>query len=583
MARPSPKTTRKNAGQFSDLVSKKIEDLRPRLLDLTARNPLIAMSFQARSTSHVRVVDEIPEALFFRLINGDRSHFSPLPPFEEDSKDEQAPAFVEAYALAYRRDEVFTDQLAKLDPDDPSYVDVVRRLERELKDRLRAELKMPPRITRKDESVVQHAKNNGIAPSYDLPSPEGRHEDGRHDDDKIQTLLLPPDLERKLNGIISKARTVEQETGISVLRSAIGFLEWKDPARADDRTYLSPLILLPVTIGFRRTSEGPIYSVESAGEDAELNLALKEKLRREFAIELPEYDGGSVEGYFETIEATTHRKLPWRVRRQMVFGVFPAARMSMYADLDTSDTDFASNSTVEDILVGSDRPADGSLAEEYDTDDPVNEAKVPFTVKKADSSQFSVLVDLANGRNLAVEGPPGTGKSDTIVNAIAAAIGAGKKVLFVAEKSAALEVVRNRIQEVGLGEFVLPLLAGRSSREEFMSSVRDRLDLRAQPPRNLQDQVDRFSTARNRLAEYVGGTSERMERHRRYGSHLARQRDGDRPSTGFHRQSSGSRPPPARHGHVHFDGQGSCRRCHEAGEASRGRRTLSVLLARRAR
>ncbi|MER8683958.1 DUF4011 domain-containing protein [Mesorhizobium sp. M1405] len=503
MAHSSKNAIRKIPGQFAELVARKIEELRPRLLDLTPRNPLISMSFHARSTSHVRVVDELPEALYFRLTNGEKMVFSPLPPFDEDSKDEQTPSFVEAYTIAYRRDEAFTDSMAKLDPEDPGYVDDVRRLERELKDRLRSQLGMPIRITRKEESVVQHAKNNGISASYDLPAPQERHDDGRHEDDHIQTLLLPPDLERKLNGIISKARTVEQETGISVLRTAIGFLEWKDPARADGRTFLSPLILLPVKITLKRTPHGPVYWVEGTGDEADLNLALKEKLSREFAIELPDYDGGSVEDYFEVLGQTEHRKLPWRVRRQVVFGVFPAARMSMYADLDTSETDFAENDTLENILVGSDRPADGALAEEYEVDDRDVEASVRYVVKKADSSQFSVLVDLAKGKNLAVEGPPGTGKSDTIVNAIAAALGAGKRVLFVAEKSAALEVVKNRLDEVGLGEFILPLLAGRSSREEFMDSIRDRLDLRAQRPRELEQQLDRFSEARDSLSEYV--------------------------------------------------------------------------------
>ncbi len=84
------------------------------------------------------------------------------------------------------------------------------------------------------------------------------------------------------------------------------------------------------------------------------------------------------------------------------------------------------------------------------------------------SSQFSTLVDIADGKNLAVEGPPGTGKSQTIVNAIAAAILEGKRVLFVAEKMAALEVVKSRLEAIGLGEFILPLQAERSTREQVI-------------------------------------------------------------------------------------------------------------------
>lgn len=503
MHRPS-KSSRKEAGKFAELVAAKIENLRPRLLDLGSRNPLIAMSFHARSTSHVRVVDEIPDSIYFGLKGGDRFTFAALPAFTEDNRDELSERFLEAYNLACRRDEQFLDETSKLDPEDVGYGDTVRSLERELKDRLREELGLPKRITRKDESITQHAKNNGIAPSYDLPGPDDANPDGRHEDGRIQTLLLPNDLERKLNGIISKAKIVQQETGIGVLRVAMGLLEWKDPARSDDKLYLSPLIMMPVQITSRRSPEGPIFTVESIGEDAEVNLALKEKFRREFAIELPDYDGGSIEDYLEAISTAKHKKLAWRVRRQMVFGVFPAARMSMYVDLDTAETDFAENKTLEDILVGSETPADGGLADEYDVDDPVNEAKVNFTVKKADASQFSVLVDLANGKNVAVEGPPGTGKSDTIVNAIASAIGAGKKVLFVAEKAAALEVVRTRLEEIRLGEFVLPLLAGKASRSDFMASVNARLGLREPPPRNLPAELERFTRARDGLASYVG-------------------------------------------------------------------------------
>lgn len=86
---------------FVELVAQKINDLRPRLLDLTSRNPLISLGFNARSASHVRVVDELPDELYFKLSTGGQMEFAPLPPIDEDTKDEQSPRFVEAYMLAY--------------------------------------------------------------------------------------------------------------------------------------------------------------------------------------------------------------------------------------------------------------------------------------------------------------------------------------------------------------------------------------------------------------------------------------------------------------------------------------------------
>lgn len=488
---------------FSKLVASKIEDIRPRLLDLTSKNPLVNMSFDGRSASQIRVVDELPDLVFYSINNDGSLKFKPLPSLDEDNKDELSPHFVEAVSIALRTDEEYLAETKELDVEALDYPDRLRKAERALRDRVRDHLKMPKRVTRKDESLAQHAKNNGINPSFELPLPNADVEDDRYEDSHIQTLLLAPDLERKLNGLMTKARTAQQETGLNLLRGAFGFLEWKDPARADDRVYLSPIVLAPVVVERKKTPGGPVFSVEGTGEEAETNLVLREKFKREFNIELPLFEGGSLEEYFDEIAQIKHAKLPWQVRRRITFSVFPAARMAMYEDLDSTASDFSRNPIVESLLVGSETSEAGAVADEYEVDAPDVEAEVPHLVKKADASQFSVLVDVARGRNLAVEGPPGTGKSDTIVNAIATALAKGKKVLFVAEKSAALEVVQNRLEAVGLGEFVLPLLAGRSSKDEFMRSVRDRIGLREHLPKELKESRDRFVAVRESLSRYV--------------------------------------------------------------------------------
>ncbi len=495
------------AQDFSQLVRSKIEEIRPRLLDLSAKNPLVSLSFGSRSAGYVRVVDELPDRLFYSLLNDVSLDFRALPPLEDGPPDEQGASFLEEFAIGLVTDPIYLEQHSKLNADAVDYPDLARTLERELKDRIREKLGMPKRITRKDEPLTQHARNHGIDPGFDLPEPS-ENIDSKHNDDLIQTLLLGPDLERKLNGLMAKGKTWQQETGLNLLRGAFGFLEWKDPKRGDNRVYYSPLVLLPTSMSRQKTSAGPVFTVEGAGEEAETNLVLREKLRREFDIELPVFGGGSLEAYFEEVSAVEQTKVSWRVRRWIVFGVFPAARMAMYEDLDTAISDFSENSVIENLLVGSEVGQAGAIANEYEVDAPDVEAHVPHLVKKADASQFSVLVDLVKGKNIAVEGPPGTGKSDTIVNSIAAALAKGKKVLFVAEKSAALKVVHSRLEEVGLGEFVLPLLAGKGSREEFMDSLRARLDAVEPSPRYMQQERERFAAARDRLARYVSILSE---------------------------------------------------------------------------
>jgi transcription elongation GreA/GreB family factor len=501
MTKPSNSSSRSE--KFGKQVRATIEQLRLSLLDLTARNPLISMQFANRSNSHVRVVDELPDKIFFKLSNRQMMDFESLPSFDEDSKDELTTKFVEAYSSALLTDEEYAKAVGKLDGDDETFDDRLRKLRRDLKDRVRENLQMPKRVMRKQESLAQHARNNGIEPSFDLPLPIENAEDGRHEDDSIQTLLVRSDLERRLNGMISKAKTFEQETGISVMRVAFGFLEWQDPARPIGKKYLSPLVLLPVSVTPRKSVEGPVYRLEGTGDDPEINLVLAEKLRQEFGIEIPPFEAGSVEAYFEQLNSIKDKKLSWIVRRQVVLGVFPSSRMAMYEDLDTSRTDFSENNIVESVIVGSGSAGGGAIAEEYHVDDPQIEMEVPILVKKADQSQFSVLVDLARGKTFAVQGPPGTGKSETIVNAIAAAINSGKKVLFVAEKAAALKVVNARLVDIGLGEFALPLLAGRTSRDEFMKSIRARMPLREGKPRDLEANLTRFGKAREALAEYL--------------------------------------------------------------------------------
>src|SRR5262249_44681467 len=146
------------------------------------------------------------------------------------------------------------------------------------------------------------------------------------------------------------------------------------------------------------------------------------------------------------------------------------------------------------LLGGTNADVSSPFADEYEVDAPEIERKVSHLVLPADSSQFSTLVDVADGKNLAVEGPPGTGKSQMIVNAIAGALAEGKKVLFVAEKVAALNVVKSRLQAAGLGEFLLPLLAERSAREKVIESIRERVEMPSAPPvQDYKSKIQEFA------------------------------------------------------------------------------------------
>ena len=152
-------------------------------------------------------MDELPDVLFFKLNNGQELTLVPLPPIEEDPRDEQTDSFREALINARLTDEAYIAAMEAVDRDADDYLERSRAVERELKDKVRAQLGLAPRVEKSEINLTQHAKNNGISPSYELPDPDDEHEDGRHTDENIQVLLLPSDLDRKLNAIMSKSRT----------------------------------------------------------------------------------------------------------------------------------------------------------------------------------------------------------------------------------------------------------------------------------------------------------------------------------------------------------------------------------------
>ena len=287
------------------------------------------------------------------------------------------------------------------------------------------------RQTKDELNLVRHADNHGISPSYILPMPEDENEDGRHQDTDIQTLMLPDRLTRVAKSIIDKGRSFERETGVNVFHAAFGILEWKDPAERSK--FLSPLLLLEIRIDRKQSPRGAEFHVSSI-EKMSMNTTLMQKLQSEHGLALPEYEGGSIEDYFLLAEEAAPTGWDWKIRREVMFGIFPSSKIAMYHDLDPSRRALADNQVVATMLASS-GVGDGSYAETYETDDPEIARMVPHLVMDADASQYSALVDAARGDNMAIEGPPGSGKSQSIVNLIAAALADGKKKSFSSPRS----------------------------------------------------------------------------------------------------------------------------------------------------
>src|SRR5258706_4962218 len=125
-----------------------------------------------------------------------------------------------------------------------------------------------------------------------------------------------------------------------------------------------------------------------------------------------------------------------------------------------------------------------------------------FQVLDADSSQQAAILAAKRGLSMVIQGPPGTGKSQTITNVIAECLAEGKRVLFVAEKSAALEVVKRRLGSVGLGDFVLELHSRKSNKKVVLQELQQ--VLAKEPPRARSTEVEarELESVRRRLNDY---------------------------------------------------------------------------------
>ncbi|MDR2386128.1 MAG: DUF4011 domain-containing protein, partial [Deltaproteobacteria bacterium] len=494
---------------YEELLKTKLALMRKKVIDLSNRNPLINVSLSPRSGSIVRVVDELPEILAYRLRQRQTMVFKALPELDENNLPDEKTAKFRAYFNSLKAEDLeYLDFMANQNVGNMATPEEIELQERKLKDKVRAILKLPARPTKASFNLEQHARDNGIDPSFELPDP-GESNYPNRQDYEIQTLFLPSDLNRRLTTLFGKCRTWEEETGINAFHAAFGLLRWSD-ASSKDKLINSPLVLLPVKLELRRSAKGPKFLVTADGDDCVLNFVLSEKLKLEHSLELPQFQPGqNVEDYFATIKGAIADREKWNLARQVIFGIFPSAKMAIYHDLNPEKSWYRKNPVIIDLLYGRESSALEAVAPTYDVDAPQIDSQIHPLVLSADSSQVSAVYDAMEGKNLALEGPPGTGKSQSIVNIIAAALKKGLKVLFVAEKMAALEVVKSRLEAIGLGHFLLPLQANRSERAQVMAALRGRVNMASPPPPpDFTPLNDQLNTARHKLNQYIELISE---------------------------------------------------------------------------
>ena len=330
----------------------------------------------------------------------------------------------------------------------------------------------------------------------------------KHTDNVLQTNSTSENLDKSLRRIDDQARSIIDEQGVNALFLTLGMLHYKE-TKDSDTVMRAPLILVPVELSRRSAREG--YKISATDEEVILNPSLVEYLKSNFAITIPEFpdsfslsENFELQQYLQSLVDLFANQKDWKVTNEIYLGLFFFQKLVMYKDLEKNQAVVKAHKIFKRII---NRQGDSYLGLPDDIRSlSLDEAFAPeksMQVVDADSSQLRAMVAVARDYDLVMEGPPGTGKSQTITNMIAHAISQGKSVLFVAEKMAALEVVFRRLQNVGLGEFCLELHSTKANKKSVMQDLRHTLDSSLQNISLVDASTQRLSLVRKTLTDYI--------------------------------------------------------------------------------
>ncbi len=440
-----------------DQIGEELRKLRLRLLDLTSRNRLL--NFKPSVAKSLQVVEAIPNAVYDRLLDGEPCTFIPVP--------------------------------------DPSPAEYVLHEGRRVK-----------------PDVREYARQRGIDTDFELPSYRQNVPATGAEGKRLRALYYPEDLERQCRRIAREAQSAIEETGTNMLYLVFGFLEFYESDDAD-RPLNAPLLAIPVSLkrgGIDPHTRLSRYDLTYSGEEITENLSLREKLKQEFGIHLPELkEEERPEDYVDRVRQAIARKHRWRVKRQMILGLLSFAKMMLVQDIDPKNwpggrgnSKLLEHPIVQGLFLGnSTGDSNDNDAAPYPIDDQRENGFGLELIYDGDTSQHRALIDALSGKNMVINGPPGTGKSQTITNLIALAMLRGKKVLFVSEKLAALEVVKHRLDQAGLGNFCLELHSHKTDKKRVVEEIKKRRDSRHDTPRGLEDKLRVLDERRKRLKGYA--------------------------------------------------------------------------------
>ena len=292
-------------------------------------------------------------------------------------------------------------------------------------------------------------------------------------------------LEQNAINLFRKARNDLEEGGSNTLYLALGMLRWKENPD-DDRSYRAPLILIPAELT-RSSARAPMRVRQLPDEAPIFNMTLIEFLDAEHNINLNHYRGALPEDesgvdvplIWNNVREAIAEQPGFEVVEELVISSFSFAKYLMWKDLKDRIDDLKENPFVKHLV---DHPQDAYTQDaRFVTAEKVDQTVDPekiFTPLNCDSSQLVAVEASGRPQDFVLEGPPGTGKSETIANMICHNLALGRKVLFVAEKMAALHVVYRRMEKVGLDHLCLELHSNKANKKAVLEQLKSATDKR---------------------------------------------------------------------------------------------------------
>ncbi|MEV5766021.1 DUF3320 domain-containing protein [Micromonospora sp. NPDC052213] len=350
-----------------------------------------------------------------------------------------------------------------------------------------------------DESQTVPTEPRPALPAADLGRP-GR----AFRVDVLRTDKPVSDMSSALRNLMRRSNQEFLDRGLWILYLAFGSLTWTD---GDKARYTSPLLLVPV----RLVPTGPrqLPMLQRADEDPVVNPALTLRLNQ-LMVTLPSVDDledVTYADFLAEVRAAVAAHAGWRVNDEVTLSYFSFAKEAMYRDLLDNEASVAGHPVIQGLATGGRGSGGGGFLFDELTEGRIDQdmpaEQIPL-VLDADSSQRASVAAALAGRSFVMDGPPGTGKSQTIANMIGALLHAGKRVLFVSEKAAALEVVRNRLHDVGLSAYLLELHSHKATRKEVASALGQALETVPVAPSGMNDiDLDNARRRREELNAYA--------------------------------------------------------------------------------